>query len=594
MELVPQIGLVFERVAARAAEAPGEIAVVDTVERLTYSELDRQSTQLAAKLRELEVGPECCVGLLVERSVRFVVAALGIVKSGAAYVPLDTSTPVDRAAFVLADAGAPVLVTQPGKIERLPEGPWLTIDVDSLPPADTGRLKAVEAGPQSLAYIIYTSGSSGRPKGVEITHANLSNLVDWHQRAFGVTSADRASLVAGLGFDAAAWEIWPYLTAGATIYVADEHTRRSAELLREWIVREQISIGFVPTILAEQMIQMPWPKSACLRYMLTGGDVLHRRPNRGLPFILVNNYGPTECTVVATSCVVSPGETGRPSIGRSIANTTALILDEALNPVPPGESGELCLAGAHVGRGYRNLPDATEKAFVAYTPAPGESLRIYRTGDRARFVNGGEIEYLGRFDDQVQIRGYRVEPGEIVARLNECAGVARSAVVASDTCSSEPSLVAYVVPAASAHLTVTGLRSALAEKLPDYMIPSSFVSVSVLPTTVNGKLDRANLPAPNQDNLLPNGYSAAVTPAVPDDGIRQDIAMMVGSLLDQTSVDPDANFFMIGGHSMLAVQLAARIRDTFGVKLTLRQLFTAPTVSALSSEVARLKNGTYA
>lgn len=567
--------------------------MVDALQRLTYSELDRESTQLATKLLEVGVGPECCVGVLVERSARFVVAALGILKSGAAYVPLDPSTPVDRAAFVLASAGAAALVTQPEKFERLPEGPWLTIDVDRLPAADAARLAPVDADPENLAYVIYTSGSAGRPKGVEITHANLWNLIDWHQQTFGVTSADRASLVAGLGFDAAVWEIWPYLTAGATIYVADEQTRRSAGALRQWILGEQITIGFVPTILAEQMIQMAWPKNAGLRYMLTGGDVLRRRPERGLPFVLVNNYGPTECSVVATSCVVSPDEANRdPSIGRPIANAAALVLDEARKPVPTGEPGELCLAGAVVGRGYRNLPDATENAFVTYTPASGDPVRIYRTGDRARFLEGGEIQYLGRFDDQVQIRGYRVEPGEIVARLNECPGVACSAVVAVDSGSSEPSLVAYIVPAGSVGLTATGLRNELAEKLPDYMIPSSFVRVPALPLTANGKLDRAMLPVPSEDNLLASGHGTDSAPAL-DAGVQQHIATLVGSLIDQPSIDPEANFFMIGGHSMLAVQLAAKIRDTFGVKLTLRQLFTAPTITALSSEVARLKNGTY-
>jgi amino acid adenylation domain-containing protein len=568
-----------------------DVAVVDALGQLTYAELERESSQLAARLRELGVGPERCVGVLVERSARFVVAALGILKSGGAYVPLDPSTPVDRAAYVLADAGVSVLVTQPEKIDKLPVGPWQTIDVDCLPTSDTAFLAGAGA-PEDLAYVIYTSGSAGLPKGVEITHASLSNLIEWHQKTFGITSADRASLVAGLGFDAAVWEIWPYLAAGATICIADEDTRRCAASLREWMLSEQITIGFLPTILAEQMIQMPWPKDARLRYVLTGGDVLHRRPNRNLPFVLVNNYGPSECTVVATSGVVSPEETNRfPSIGRPIANATAFVLDDKLQPVSDGESGELCLAGALVGRGYRNMPDATENAFVTYTNGTGESQRIYRTGDRVRLLDDGEFEYLGRFDDQLQIRGYRVEPGEIVARLNQCAGIASSAVVAHPADSSEPSLLAYVVSDGSAPIDAASLRSALAQKLPEYMLPSTFVSMPAFPVTPNGKLDRAALPAPSADNVLANVCRAA---AATDDPVRREIATMVESLLDRPSVDPEANFFMIGGHSMLAVQLAARIRDAFGVKLTLRQLFTAPTIAALSSEVTALQNHTYA
>jgi amino acid adenylation domain-containing protein len=579
----------------RDDSAAESVAVADACERLTYAGLDEKSTRLAMRLREAGVGPGRCAGVLVERSARFVVAALGIVKAGAAYVPLDPSTPVDRAAFILENAGATALVTQPNRMDRLPQGSWLTVDVDDLPALDTSRFTVAQPDPESVAYIIYTSGSSGQPKGVEVTHANLANLIDWHRRAFDVTSADCASLVAGLGFDAAVWEIWPYLAAGAAIVVAGEEVRRSADQLQQWLVEQRITIGFVPTILAEPMIAMSWPENTRLRYLLTGGDVLRRRPNRELPFALVNNYGPTECTVVATSGVVSPEDTNeRPSIGRPITNATALILDEELNAVPSGHAGELCLAGALVTRGYRHLPDATAKAFVEYTGAGGSLQRIYRTGDRARLLENGEIEFLGRLDDQVQIRGHRVEPGEIVARLNECTGVACSAVVARTASPADPALVAYVVAADGARLTATGLRTALTAKLPEYMIPSSFVSLPSLPQTANGKLDRSGLPLPCEANRLPNDSGDSATAAPPDEGVQRDIATMVGSLLEQSSIDPQANFFLIGGHSMLAVQLVARIHDAFGVKLTLRQVFTAPTVAALSTEVTRLKTGTYA
>lgn len=576
------------------ASSAGRIAVADERETITYAELDRESTRLAARLREAGAGPERCAGIFVERSARFVVAALGILKSGAAYVPLDPSTPTERAAFVLENAGAVALVTQPQRLDRLPRGGWSTLDVDDSSYAVAAGFTPAQPDPESVAYIVYTSGSSGRPKGVEITHANLQSLIDWHCRAFDVTPADRASLVAGLGFDAAGWEIWPYLAAGATIVVASEDVRRSAELLQQWFVDERITIAFAPTILAEQMIQSPWPHDTRLRYLLTGGDVLRRRPNRGLPFVVVNNYGPTECTVVATSGVVSDEATdrGRPSIGRPIANATALILDQALRAVPSGEAGELCLAGALVGRGYRNLPEATAKAFVAYADATGTRQRIYRTGDRARFLEGGEIEFLGRLDDQLQIRGHRIEPNEIVACLNECPGVASSAVVASASDLAEPTLIAYVVAAGAASLTATELHAALAAKLPDYMLPSSYVSLPQLPVGVNGKLDRARLPAPSEANRLENDCRTAATVSESDDGLQRDIATMVGTLLEQPSIDPQANFFLIGGHSMLAVQLAARMRDAFGVNLTLRQLFTAPTVAALSKEVTRLRNGT--
>ncbi len=344
------------RITFAAKAAPQSIALVDAAYRLSYSQLEQQSNRLAAYLRQAGAGPERCVGLLMDRSADFIVAALAVFKAGAAYLPLDSSTPADRAAFILADAAAPLLVTHRDKARLLPGGAWKVIELDG---ADAEAIlgqselsPGVRPAADSLAYVVYTSGSTGRPKGVEITHGNLLNLIDWHQSAFGVTFADRASQVAGLGFDAAAWEIWPQLAAGASLHLADEMTRRSPQALRDWIVAEKITISFVPTVLAEQLIHAQWPAETKLRTLLTGADTLHRRPPAGLPFTLVNNYGPTECTVVATSGVVVPefdaGQKmipGPPSIGRPIANTTALILDNDLRPVSEGEAGELCLAG---------------------------------------------------------------------------------------------------------------------------------------------------------------------------------------------------------------------------------------------------------
>jgi amino acid adenylation domain-containing protein len=591
-ESLANVCSILGRVISRATEAPDDVAVVDTRSRLTYAQLELESAQLATRLRNLGAGPERCVGLLVERSVNFVVSALAVLRTGAAYVPIDPSTPEDRAAFVLTDAGAVALVVQPRKIEGVPQGTWAIIDIDDFTWTGKAELDDIEVDPQSLAYIIYTSGSTGRPKGVEITHANLCNLIDWHVAAFEVTSEDRASQVAGLGFDAAVWELWPYLTVGASVHVADEATRRSADALRDWIVSQEITIGFVPTILASQLVATSWPENTRLRCMLTGGDVLHRRPKPGLPFALVNNYGPTECTVVATSGIVSPEGTqnGTPSIGRPIANANALILDEALREVPLGAAGELCLAGALVGRGYRNPSEVNAKAFVTYAPASGQPFHMYRTGDRVRRLGNGEIEFLGRVDDQLKIRGYRVEPAEIVSRLNQCAGIESSAVIAlHDESCAEPSLVAYLVPARGANLTASALRAALAAQLPDYMLPSLFVAIPTLPLSANGKLDKSALPRPSSSSALPEGTETTASGTQND--VQGQISALVASLVRQPSIGAEENFFMAGGHSMLGVQLVARIRDSFGVKLTLRQLFTAPTVAALSAEVTRLTKG---
>jgi amino acid adenylation domain-containing protein len=562
-----------------AAHTPSQIAVVDEHGQLTYDELEHESSRLAARLQEAGAGPERSVGIFLPRSTGFVVAALAVLRSGAAYVPVDPSTPPDRVSFILADAGVFAVVSEPRVARDLPGGPWPVIEIESAGTKLATPFAEIEENRDTLAYIVYTSGSTGQPKGVEITRANLLNLVEWHQSAFAVTATDRASQLSGLGFDAVSWEIWPYLTAGASLHIADETTRRSPAMLRDWIVAKKITIGFVPTFLAEQLFDADWPDETALRLLLTGGDRLERRPLAGLPFTVVNNYGPTECTVVATSGPVSPeeGNAEPPSIGRPITNATALILDDAMRPVTPGEAGELCIGGALVGRGYRNLPELSASRFVTYIAAPGEPLRIYRTGDRARTLANGEIEFLGRFDDQVKIRGYRVELGEIVACLNRHPSVESSAVIVSDASAGGPALVAYVVPSGGARLTESELRAYLAAKLPDYMIPTCFVSFSALPVTTNGKLDKSALPAPCADNHLP----VATNP------LQEQIAEVVASLLDRPSIGADEDFFMAGGHSMFGVQLVARIRDTFGVKLTLRQLFKAPTVAALATEVVR-------
>ncbi len=577
------------RIARRATIAPNHIAIVDGQAQLTYGEIERQSDLLAARLQQAGAGQEHCIGLFLERSAQFIVTALAVMKSGAAYVPLDSSNPADRVGAILADAGALVLLTDSHKVQSLPAGPWRVIEVDIPDKPGSIAFTKFQTDPKSLAYVIYTSGSTGHPKGVEITHASLSNLIDWHQLAFKVTATDRASQVAGLGFDAAVWEIWPYLTAGASLHIADELTRRSPQALRDWIVAQKITIGFAPTAIAEQLLRASWPAETALRTLLTGGDTLHHRPAAELPFLVVNNYGPTECTVVATSGIVSPdGDAGgQPSIGRPIANATALILDDALRAVAPGEEGELCIGGALVGRGYRNLPELTANRFVTYLSASGELARIYRTGDRARLLENGDIAFLGRLDDQVKIRGYRIELCEIVTSLNRFAGIEASAVSVQDIGDAGPTLIAYVVPACDARLTAQELREFLAARLPDYMVPAFFVSILELPLTANGKLDTSALPPPCADNLLPDRVVSNEAPSE-HNGLQQQISALVASLLGRPGIEAGDNFFMVGGHSMLGVQLVARIRDVFGVKLTLRQLFTAPTVADLSTEVARL------
>ena len=587
IKVVITLASVPDRVADHVRARAEFLALDDGKTQLTYGELGRLSDVIGSHLQDSGVGPEHCVGLFLERSVEFVVAALAVMKSGAAYLPLDRSTPPARVAAIMADAGASILLADRGAQERIGGGPLQVIDIETASGSESTHLVSVDITHQSLAYIIYTSGSTGEPKGVEITHANLTNLIEWHLSAFDVTSADRASQVASLSFDAAVWEIWPYLTAGASVHIADELTRRSWEALRDWFVAREITIGFVPTALAERLVATAWPADADLRLLLTGGDMLRRRPIAGLPFTLVNNYGPTECTVVTTSGVVQPGEQDAPSIGSPITGARALILDEADRPVAVGDIGELCVAGALVGRGYRNRPELTASRFVEHIQPASEEIRIYRTGDRVRQLSNGEIVFVGRSDDQVKIRGYRIELGEITAWLHRVPGVRSCLVTVQEIGESGPSLVAYVVAEPEARLTATEIQSFLSDHLPDHMVPAFFVSLAALPVLPNGKPDRSALPSPSEDNLLSS--SGAVASTLKTDGnVEGQLSELVATMLGRPSIGRNDDFFLMGGHSMLGIELTGRIRDMFGVRLTLRQLFASPTVADLAAQVAHL------
>jgi amino acid adenylation domain-containing protein len=346
----------------------------------------------------------------MERSLDLAVGALAILKAGGAYVPLDPSYPANRLAAFLGDSGASLLVTQPDVAKNLPAGRWRAIflDADGLVAVDRpSTCPVTETKPGNLAYIIFTSGSTGRPKGVQITHASLLNLVSWHLNAFKVVRGDHATLQSSPGFDAAVWELWPYLAAGATVHVVDEAVRIIPERLRDWIVRNGITISFLPTVLAEHMLDLSWPAETALRVLLTGADTLRRYPRADLPFALVNNYGPTECTVVATSGTIYPAESpeGLPSIGRPIENTQVYIVDEQLKPVPAGTAGELLIGGAGVARGYRGLPELTSQRFVPDPFSNDREACLYRTGDLGHFLPDGRIAFMGRIDEQIKIRG---------------------------------------------------------------------------------------------------------------------------------------------------------------------------------------------
>ena len=574
-------------VAQQAALTPGAIAVCAGREALSYGELERESNRLAHYLRSAGVGRDTAVGLYLERSPAMVLAALAILKAGGAYIPLDPVQPVARLVFMLADSGARVVVTTSGLAQRLEAGSWQAVTLD-------GDAEKISAQPESLpesinqptdlAYIIYTSGSTGQPKGVEVPHSGLSNLVAWHRRAFQVTAADRASALASLGFDAAVWELWPYLTCGASVHLPEEFVRSDAKALRDWLTSQGITISFAATAMAENLMQLEWPKTAALRFLLTGADTLKKYPSPRLPFVLVNNYGPTEGTVVSTSGVVAADISTNqpPSIGRPIDGAQIYILDDQQQPVPEGSTGEIYIGGAGLARGYRNRPDLTTERFISNPFSADAGGRLYRTGDLARRLPDGQIAFLGRVDEQVKIRGYRVEPSEIATVLGQHATVRTSVVVARENVPGEKELVAYVVLSSGAKLNAGALRDHLRKRLPDYMVPAEFVALASIPVTANGKVDRAALPAPNGSRPHAEAYLEPRTP------VEEELVKILAPLLKLQRVGVNDNFFLLGGHSLLGTQLIARISETFGVDLTLLKLFDHPTVAEMSLEIEEL------
>jgi amino acid adenylation domain-containing protein len=551
---------------------------------LTYAELNDRADSFAAYLAQRGVTSGHAVALCFERSFEWIIAALAIMRVGAAYVPLDPAWPDARLRFALEDSGASVLVARAVLLDRL-HGAIPGID----PFRDAAEISVATSftrspvPPDSLAYIIYTSGSTGSPKGVEITHGNLSHLVNWHSKTFNVTKRDRASHLLSLGFDAAVLEIWAHLSAGATLCLAeDESIRSSPQLVQDWLLRERITVALVPSILGARLIASSWPVWTALRLLVVGGDALPHGPAFGLPFQVVNHYGPTECTVVSTFATLVPGSEETPPIGCPIKGTKIYLLDERGKLVADGTVGEIYIGGAGVGRGYRNRPELNDRSFVP-DGSSSASARMYRTGDRALRRPDGQLQFCGRRDRQIKVRGHRVELDEIGVVLNQHPAIdfATATTVARDW---ENQLVAYVLPKQSVQsVTKQQLQDYLLDRLPVYMVPSMFVRLQTLPLNANGKLDLLSLP-PLATAKLINGLA----PAPPASVTEEKLLTMVRELLDNDAISLDDSFFLAGGHSLLGMQLLLRVRELFGVDVTLRQLFEAPTVRRLSLIIQRM------
>jgi amino acid adenylation domain-containing protein len=578
-------------VEKQARLLPNKVAISTPNRQLTYQELNLRAEKLAIQLLASDVGRDVPVAICIESSIAMIVSALGILKAGGAFLPLDPASPEERLSFILRDSQSRVLLTTASGENSLTAAVQHVICLDEEGRATTpsseneGARALLEVAAENLAYIIYTSGSTGVPKGVQITHGNLSNLVSWHQRSFEVTHKDCASQLAGVGFDAAVWEIWPYLTAGASVHIPCGAVRSDPKQLRDWLLSNEITISFIPTIMAERLIALDWPAKTPLRLVLTGGDTLHKNPPEKLPFTLVNNYGPTECTVVATSGIVrahdATASDQRPSIGTPIANTKIYILDESRKQTPVGTPGEIYIGGAGVARGYLNRPELNAERFIPdpFTAEPGAC--IFKTGDIGCWRPDGQISFHGRVDDQIKIRGYRVELNEIVSTLNQHPALHESAVIARAAGPGDRQILAYCVPSES--LTDSELRGFLRARLPEYMIPALFVRVERLPLTLNGKVDRDALPEPTKENTIGDEFTETASSP-----IEQLLAGIMAPLLGVERISPKDNFFHLGGHSMLAAQVIARVRDSFDVEFSLRSLFDHPTLRGMAAEIERL------
>ncbi|GIN54556.1 lichenysin non-ribosomal peptide synthetase LicA [Bacillus paralicheniformis] len=567
---VPQDKTVHELFEAQVLRTPDRGAAVYNGVKWTYKELNARANRLARLLIEKGARPEQRIGIMVKPSLEMAAGVLAILKAGAAYVPIDPSYPAERIGYVLKDSGAELLLTQTN-LAAPEEFSGETLLLDSMLSEEITKDDEVnpQAGTQSdnLAYLIYTSGTTGQPKGVMVEHRSLVNLCYWHNDAFKVTEQDKSAKYAGFGFDASVWEMFPYWIAGAELHIIDEAIRMDITRLNQYFEENKITITFLPTQLCEQFMELD---NQSLRVLLTGGDKLKRIAKRS--YTLVNNYGPTENTVVATSTAIDPDK-GMLSIGKPIANTRAYVLGQNNEVQPVGVAGELCIAGRGLARGYLNKPEETAKRFTEDPFVPGE--RMYRTGDAVKWLEDGRLEYIGRIDQQVKIRGFRIELSEIEVQLARLSEVQEAVVTDIEDACGNKALCGYVV--ANEQLDTESLARKLAQTLPDYMVPSFWVQLKELPVTANGKVDRRALPQPDVEAQTAE-YKAPLTET------EQLLADIWQEVLGIDRIGITDNFFALGGDSIKGIQMASRLQQ-HGWKLEMKDLFQHPTIGELSAYV---------
>ena len=586
------VHMMFE---AEAEQTPKATAISFGDETLTYGELNARANFWAHRLLEFGIAPDDCVGICVERSIEMIVAVLAVLKAGAAYVPLDPDYPQERLAFMIADARVPVLLTQTRLADTLPSSNARVLTLDSDENGEGTRADNPDSGaaPDNLAYVIYTSGSTGRPKGVAMPHRSMANMLEWQIARSALPRSARTLQFASLSFDVSFQEIFSTLCAGGTLILITDEQKRDAELVWQLLRTAEINRLFVPFVVlqhlaerAREIIKLP----TSLREIITAGEQPYVTPQiiqlfTRLDCALYNQYGPSETHVVTELKLTGASNTwpSRPPAGRPIRNVSIQLVDDYGQLVPIGVPGEIFIGGIALARGYLHRPDLTSERFSVNPDGDQQAgWRLYRTGDRARYLPDGNIEFLGRLDDQLKIRGFRVEPGEIEMTLSRHAAVRNAAVVMRQSGPGEQRLVAYVQlnPAESA--TARELRAHLSASLPDHMLPSAFVFLDSMPLTPSGKLNRSGLP--ESKDFVTAGGAAYVAPRTP---VEEMLAKIWQELLGLERVGVHDDFFELGGHSLLATRVISRIHDELPTDLPVRRLFETPTIEGLAVSVVQ-------
>ncbi|MEK4363757.1 amino acid adenylation domain-containing protein [Paenibacillus sp. FSL M8-0212] len=574
----PRDRTIHQLVEEQAKRVPEATAVVFEGQRLSYAELNKRANQLARTLRSVGVLPNQLVGLMVRRSLETVIGILAVLKAGGAYVPIDPEYPEERIRYILENSNAQLLLTQRELLQQVPfEGTVLALD-DKQAYSDDGSNLEAASGPYDLAYVIYTSGTTGKPKGVMLEHRGLVSLKLMFADRLGITEHDRIVQFASLSFDASCWEVFKALYFGAALYIPTAETILDTRLFESYMNEHAITAAILPPTYSAHLNPDRLPS---LTKLVTGGSAVSAEfvQQWKAKVHYFNAYGPTEASIVTTLWDADEQQPERRviPIGRPLANHQIFILDAHLQLVPPGVDGELCVAGVGLARGYLNQPELTAEKFVEHPFAPGE--RLYRTGDLARWLPDGNMEYLGRIDHQVKIRGFRIEVGEIEEQLLQINSVQETIVIAREGKSGQE-LCAYLV--ASLPLTLGELRSALAQKLPNYMIPAHFVQLPRMPLTPNDKIDRKALPAPEGNALTSGAYVA------PRNEAERTLAAVWQAVLNADRVGVTDHFFELGGDSIKSIQVSSRLHQA-GYKLEIRDLFKYPTISQLSLHVKPIR-----